>query len=399
MLEEYRNEKVILGISGGPDSMALLEMAARAQVQVIGAHVNYHCRPTADRDEGLAKALCQQHGFPCFVLKAGIAQGNFQAWARKVRYDYFAALARQLQAKAIFVAHHEDDLLETYLLQKQRGNQPEWWGLREKSEWQGIPVVRPLLSFRKEQLLCFLDAERIAYGIDESNLTDHYERNRLRHAVVEKLNPAQRQALCQEIETRNKKNQQEQIRITAELKEPLTVDRLWAFPFPGRLLQAWIFEKTQLRMGKRRIQDVLRQLHSERNVEIDLDDCVKLSKMYGQLEIHSKTEVSYCYVLDKIELLKTPYFVIQNSGKGTEAVTLYEEDFPICIRNVQKSDAIVLRFGTKKVFRWFIDRKIPREARKSWPVVVNCHGEIVLVPQIGCDVKHYSQHPTCFVVK
>ena len=86
-------------------------------------------------------------------------------------------------------------------------------------------------------------------------------------------------------------------------------------------------------------------------------------------------------------------------GETTEAVTLAEEDFPITIRSPQPQDAIQLRFGKKRLNRWFIDRKIPPDQRRSWPVVVNRRGEIVLVPKIGCNVAHYSNNPTCFVIK
>ncbi|MBQ7890489.1 MAG: tRNA lysidine(34) synthetase TilS, partial [Erysipelotrichaceae bacterium] len=58
-----------------------------------------------------------------------------------------------------------------------------------------------------------------------------------------------------------------------------------------------------------------------------------------------------------------------------------------------------LRFGTKKLNRWFIDRKIHRNERLRWPVVLNRHGEVILVPGIGCDLEHYSNNPTCFVLK
>ena len=80
-------------------------------------------------------------------------------------------------------------------------------------------------------------------------------------------------------------------------------------------------------------------------------------------------------------------------------MTLHEDDFPITIRNVEEHDVIELRFGNKKINRWFIDRKIPKKERKIWPVVVNAKGNVILVPKIGCDIAHFSNNPTIFVLK
>ena len=124
-----------------------------------------------------------------------------------------------------------------------------------------------------------------------------------------------------------------------------------------------------------------------------------MSKEYGIVHIHMKDMPSYAYVLHEVACLHTPYFHTSLTGKSCEALTLYPQDFPITIRNVQEGDAIVLRLGRKKVHRWFIDRKIPSWERKCWPVVVNAQGNVILVPQIGCDIAHFSNNPSIFVVK
>lgn len=101
----------------------------------------------------------------------------------------------------------------------------------------------------------------------------------------------------------------------------------------------------------------------------------------------------------KIELFATPYFRIAENGESTEAVTLYQEDFPITIRNPRPQDAIQLRFGIKTLKPVVYRQEDPADQRRRWPVVVNRRGEIVLVPKIGCNVAHYSNNPTCFVIK
>ena len=111
----------------------------------------------------------------------------------------------------------------------------------------------------------------------------------------------------------------------------------------------------------------------------------------------SLIHISYCY--EKVVFETTPYFTIAPVGGSCEALTLYKEDYPITIRNAQPNDEIRLRFGTKKLNRWFIDRKIPKKERKIWPVVVNAAGNVILVPKIGCDIAHCSNNPTLFVIK
>ncbi|UPU38547.1 tRNA lysidine(34) synthetase TilS [Erysipelothrix sp. Poltava] len=80
-------------------------------------------------------------------------------------------------------------------------------------------------------------------------------------------------------------------------------------------------------------------------------------------------------------------------------MTLSESDFPIMIRNARKGDSIKMRFGTKSLNRFFIDRKIPRHEREIWPVIVNSSQQIVFVVGMGCDEHHYSNNPNLFMLE
>ncbi|MBQ1508506.1 MAG: tRNA lysidine(34) synthetase TilS, partial [Erysipelotrichaceae bacterium] len=79
-------------------------------------------------------------------------------------------------------------------------------------------------------------------------------------------------------------------------------------------------------------------------------------------------------------------------------VTLKKEDFPVTVRNVREGDRIKMRYGTKKISRFFIDRKIPWEKRMSWPVMANKDGTVVFVPGMGCAQTHHSIHGNCFMI-
>ena len=119
---------------------------------------------------------------------------------------------------------------------------------------------------------------------------------------------------------------------------------------------------------------------------------------YGFFYVYKK-EKGYSYQLDTIEYLDNEYFRLSNKGEKIQQVTVFKQDLPITIRNYQKNDKIELRYGTKKVNRFFIDRKIRKKDRDRWPVMVNKENEVIFVSGIGCDVNHYTTKPNLFVIK
>src|ERR1700753_777516 len=119
-----KNKLHILAISGGPDSMFLLDNMRNSGYSLVVAHVNYKKRPESDQEEKLVKNYCQKYFLPCEVYQVQDSEynskSNFQDQARKIRYNFFQNLADKYQTNYIVVAHHFDDHLETYLLQNQR---------------------------------------------------------------------------------------------------------------------------------------------------------------------------------------------------------------------------------------------------------------------------------------
>lgn len=93
------------------------------------------------------------------------------------------------------------------------------------------------------------------------------------------------------------------------------------------------------------------------------------------------------------------HYFLTDQGHLHDGVFLSKEDFPIVIRCFKNGDTIKTSGGTKKVSRLFIDRKIPRDERKIWPIVENCHGEIILIPHIAKNIKYLYTKPNVFVIK
>ncbi|GHU31987.1 hypothetical protein FACS1894166_04450 [Bacilli bacterium] len=181
--------KYLAAVSGGPDSMALLNMY-RKQIKMV-CHVNYHRRPTANRDANIVKNYCKAHKIPCSVLNVTSAMykkydnlsHNFQTMARLIRYDFFKTISKKTKISTILIAHNKDDFLETALMQKEKESAALFYGINELAQFGGLKVYRPLLSIRKPDLKAFCDIMEIPYGIDETNENDKYARNKIRKEI------------------------------------------------------------------------------------------------------------------------------------------------------------------------------------------------------------------------
>lgn len=177
-------QRLLLGLSGGVDSMVLLHLLAETHHEIIAAHVNYKTRePGSDDDQALAEQVCDDLNIPLHVKIADKknAQGNFQEWARNERYLFFDHLTETLNAKLV-LAHHADDLLETQLLKLARGE-----SFLSSSGFSRPDTLYPLMKVAKEELYEYANVHGVRYNEDESNATADYDRNFLRLNIIPKL--------------------------------------------------------------------------------------------------------------------------------------------------------------------------------------------------------------------
>lgn len=182
--ELLRGEPLMIGVSGGPDSMALLDLLREIGLSPFVAHVNYQLRGgDSEKDQQLVEAMCLTWGFdfaafrpdPSSVLQGG---GNLQNWARQERYRIFREVAAAEGMRYILTAHHQDDQLETILQRLLRGSgMAGWKGMQIRSG----DLIRPLLDVSKQELLEYLQVRGIPYRIDISNQEAGYARNLLRN--------------------------------------------------------------------------------------------------------------------------------------------------------------------------------------------------------------------------
>lgn len=399
------DETYIIGVSGGPDSMALLDMAYNSGLKLVVAHVNYQKRPTAERDMNIVFDYCLNRNIIFEYRLVKQHQGNFQKWARDQRYEFFQSLAHKYPAMGVLVAHHQDDLIETYLLQKQRKQVPLYWGINDQTVIDDLTIIRPLLDKSKSELIEYCMVNGIQYGDDESNASDTYTRNRIRHQMVDKLDNDEKEEILANIKQDNECliTQQNLVKNTyTEVFNDYDTAKLSKIDseIQTEVIRYYLLNNgiDARKFSPVYLSKIYKFLDTDQNRQMNIKGKT-LALTYGKPVIFDKKALSYHYLIERVKCIETPFFAISDNGERINGVTITEDDLPLTIRSWQPDDQIKLRFGHKKINRWFIDRKIPLNERFSWPIILNRHQEIILVPEIGCNVAHFSNNPNMFVLK
>lgn len=195
-------DKLLVALSGGADSVALLCLLSEEGIPCEALHCNFHLRgEESDRDEAFVRNLCAHRGVRLHVTHfeteriAKERHLSVEMAARELRYTWFEEMRQQCHATAIAVAHHRDDSIETLLLNLIRGTGIQ--GLRGIKPRNGF-VVRPLLCLSREELTAYLQRIGQPYVTDSTNLTDTYTRNKIRLRLLpllEEFNPSIRETL------------------------------------------------------------------------------------------------------------------------------------------------------------------------------------------------------------
>ena len=195
-------EKVLVALSGGPDSVFLLhffnKFKNKFKIEIGAAHINHRLRGNdSERDELFCRAICDELSVPFYILRKDIKSYSkknkisLEVAGRKIRYEFFEKISSENKYDKIVTAHNADDNAETVLLNLIKGT-----GIKGIA---GIPVkrnniVRPILSLTKKEILDYLNENQFEYRVDESNLSNDFERNFLRNEVIpliqKNINPA-----------------------------------------------------------------------------------------------------------------------------------------------------------------------------------------------------------------
>lgn len=243
------SEPVIVGLSGGADSVALLNILIRLGYTCIAAHCNFHLRgEESGRDARFSEQIAEQNNIPFEKIDfntnqyAGDNKLSVEMAARELRYRWFEEIRLKHNSQAIAVAHHRDDSMETFLLNVIRGTGIH--GLTGIHPKNGM-VVRPLLCLSKEDILNWLEERQLPYIIDSTNLSDEYTRNYIRLnllPVMERINPSVKETMARTVNYLSEaeviyNSVIEQARINAFIcPSDISIKTLLSYPSPSTVL-------------------------------------------------------------------------------------------------------------------------------------------------------------------
>ncbi|NJD62813.1 MAG: tRNA lysidine(34) synthetase TilS [Deltaproteobacteria bacterium] len=429
------NRKVVLGVSGGPDSVYLLCTGLDESKSAVIAHVNHGARgKDSDRDQEFVKRLGKRKGVPVEVRKVALSKSGagFEARARNVRGAFLREVKRKHGAEKILLAHTADDQVETVLMRVLEGA-----GI---SGLKGIPrrsadgIERPLLGTWREEILKHLNKHKIPYRVDKSNFDTRFERNWVRHVLIpllekrygkslkkrifalgerfreidEFLDAAARRWIAENVMGEKEGNKREKDGKAEAARRSTLVDGRLRFqrkPFGAlpsalrkKILQIVCFERVGIAPNERLLESLDRVLVSGGpSARQNIGKGAVLRCRYDQavldrgkkLEAEDKEEVHlagrFAGIVQEAKGRIAPA-VLKDLSKGEQAA-VFDADklqLPLGIRQLVAGDRI-RPFGMdaeKKVKEILIDRKVPREERWGRPVVCDANGTILWIPGV-----------------
>ena len=381
-----KGDKVLVALSGGADSVALLRVLLQLGYACEAAHCNFHLRGAeSNRDEAFVTALCQQLNVPLHVKRfqtKAYAKKNgisIEMAARDLRYDWFATSAKKLDCAAIAVAHHQDDSIETFLLNLIRGTGLK--GLQGMHPINGA-IVRPLLCVNRQEILDYLQHLGQAYVTDSTNLQTDFTRNKIRLELLpllESINPAIKQRLLLTMDHLKEALLIYNSGITEGLmrvldKKGINIKKLLAEPSPQSLLYEYLspsgFNETQ-------INDIMQTLQGQSGkVFTGKDVCVVKDRTHLIME---KIKEPTPPELEQEELPYTPDFVIPKD-KDTACLDADKLKGGVQVRLFQPGDWFI-PFGMKgkKLVSDFLTDQKKSVSEKARQYVLCCESEVAWV--------------------
>ena len=187
-------DKIVLGVSGGPDSMCMLDMMRELKeekninFEIYVAHVNHMIREEAIDDEKYVQNYCLKHNIEFFVKRADVQKiandkkmGTEEA-GRKVRYDFFEEVLQKTGSNKIAIAHNKNDKIETIIMHLLRGSGLS--GLKGIEPIRDNKYIRPLIECERQEIEQYCEDRKLQPRIDKTNFENEYTRNKIRNIVI-----------------------------------------------------------------------------------------------------------------------------------------------------------------------------------------------------------------------
>ena len=403
-----KSEYLVVATSGGPDSMALLHLLKNNNYKVICAHVNHNLRKVSDEEYIFVKNYCKENNIIFEGMKINSYKNNkfTEAEAREKRYNFFETLLKKYKSKLLLTAHHGDDLIETILMRIIRGsNLNGYKGFTSVSQYKDFKILRPLIFYTKKDIEKYIEKNNIPCCYDESNKSKKYTRNRIRLDILpllkqEDINIHKKfLTFNEELEnTQNFINEEVNKYIKENYKDNKLdlnkFNKLHNFVKVKEIEQIMylLYKDNITLINKKHIENILNLTKDINNKSINLPKNIIVSKEYNNLVFKNdlKKEIKkYNYTLnDKIyiENYGTIEFINDTPEKSNYVIKLNSKEItlPIIIRTKEEKDIIEVKNmnGSKKVKKIFIDEKIKKDKRDTYPIVTDSNNNILWIPGI-----------------
>ncbi len=412
--------KLVVAVSGGVDSVALLNMLQELRDfygwTIAVAHLDHNARPTSAIDAEFVGNLAEVYSTPFYLEKLNKNTAKTEASWRAARYAFLERLRDELNYDVIVTAHHGDDRIETAVFNTIRGAERD--GITALKSRRGN-IVRPLLPFSKAEIITYANLKELPYLIDESNTDIGFSRNYVRHELLPLGSTMYRNfrhsfhTVLNQLEVLNSRIALGTGKVIDNLtlhstNESIDLAKQGFRNLPDEIainIVAVLAKRLMPGIGlsQKNLGEALKFWQTAQSGSSkSLKSGLQLSIRYDTVRIaYHRTETlptpeETARLLTISRPYQNQYFsvkITESNTQGDDSVILKPAKY--YVRSRQAGDRVtpVGLQGSKKLQDIFVDKKISRDLRMHWPIIVNSHNEVVWVPYIAISSKHIDNTP------
>ena len=390
------NDIIVVGFSGGPDSVFLVEMLKKLKnfinFKIYLVHINHLLRgEDADSDENFSFEYAKKNNLEIFIKRIPVKEiakevgKTLEEVGREERYKFFSEIYEKVGATKIATAHNKDDQIETFLFRLIRGTSLQ--GL-EGIKIKNNNIIRPISEIYKKDILKYLNKNEIQYKIDKTNFENEFTRNSIRLDLIpfieERYNIKFKDKIFSLIEEIRENNQNNSLSLSnyTDSENRIILEKIkFLSDFDKKNLFSLFLNQKNIEFNRNKIDEINSLIKSNGTKKIDLDKTYRIVKDYTHLYIEDKKED--CVINNNVIQLKIPSEQIFDNFKIR--INIVENlDIPkkknqylldalyndiIEVRYRKEGDRIFLDENhSKKVKEVFIDQKIPKDIRDRLPI-------------------------------
>ena len=390
------NDTIVVGFSGGPDSVFLVEMLKKLQnfinFKIYLVHINHLLRgEDADSDEKFSIEYAKKNNLEIFIKKIPVKEiakevgKTLEEVGREERYKFFSEIYKKIGANKIATAHNKDDQIETFLFRLIRGASLQ--GL-EGIKIKNNNIIRPISEIYKKDILNYLNKNEIQYKIDKTNFENDFTRNSIRLDLIpfieKRYNIKFKEKIFSLIEEIRENNQNNSLNLSdfIDSENRIILEKIkFLSNFNKRNLLGIFLNKKNITVNRNKIDEIESLIRSNGTKKIDMNKNYRIVKDYTYLYIEEKKE--NCSINNRTVKLKIPSEQIFDNFKISVNVVenlnipkqknqylldaLYNDIIEVRYR--KDGDRIFLDENhSKKVKEVFIEQKIPKDMRDRLPI-------------------------------